>query len=155
MTSFVKGQPFSSGPVWDQMRLGGEQTPGTIPLAGNSYISELIGFASNPALSSLPEDLRGFAVMGGMLNLRDAESARRSEAMFDKALAYQERAAQKANEMGIRNVAIGSFVDAIKSIPAAFSQGQRYTPEQVAFAGRAMELQPRGGTRPNYYGFVR
>jgi hypothetical protein len=89
-----------------------------------------------------------------MLNLRDAESARRSEAMFDKALAYQERAAQKANEMGIRNVAIGSFVDAIKGIPAAFSQGQRYTPEQVAFAGRAMELQPRGGTRPNYYGFV-
>jgi hypothetical protein len=154
MTSFVKGQPFSSGPVWDQMRFGGEQTPGTMPLAGNSYISELIGFASNPALSSLPEDLRGFAVMGGMLNLRDAESARRSEAMFDKALAYQERAAQKANEMGIRNVAIGSFVDAIKGIPAAFSQGQRYTPEQVAFAGRAMELQPRGGTRPNYYGFV-
>lgn len=155
MTSFVKGQPFSSGPVWDQMRFGGEQTPGTIPLAGNSYISELIGFASNPALLSLPEDLRGFAVMGGMLNLRDAESARRSEAMFDKALAYQERAAQKANEMGIRNVALGSFVDAIKSIPASFSQGQRYTPEQVAFAGRAMELQPRGGTRPNYYSFVR
>lgn len=156
MTSLVKGQPFSSGPVWDQMRFGGDQTPGTIPIAGNSYISELIGFASNPALSSLPEDLRGYAVMGGMLSLRDAESARRSEAMFDKALAYQERAAQKANEMGIRNTLIGSF---LKDVPAAignaFAQRQRYAPEQIEIAARAMQSQPRGGTIPNYYDFVR
>jgi hypothetical protein len=152
MTSFVKGQSFSSGPVWDQMRFGGEQTPGTIPIAG-SYLDQLGTF-----FSSIPKDLTGedralYGLLGAQ-SIGASETAKQNKEMMREWMTYQERAAQKANEMGIRNVAIGSFVDAIKGIPAAFSQGQRYTPEQVAFAGRAMELQPRGGTRPNYYGFV-
>lgn len=152
MTSFVKGQSFSSGPVWDQMRFGGEQTPGTIPIAG-SYLDQLGTF-----FSSIPKDLTGedralYGLLGAQ-SIGASETAKQNKEMMREWMTYQESAAQKANEMGIRNVAIGSFVDAIKGIPAAFSQGQRYTPEQVAFAGRAMELQPRGGTRPNYYGFV-
>lgn len=154
MTTFAQGQPFNSGPVWDRMRFDQGQTSTTIPIAGG-YMSDLINLASNPAFSNLPEDMRGFAVMGGMLSLRDAESARRSEAMFDKALAYQERASQKANEMGVRNVVIGSVVDALKGIPNAFAQRQRYAPEKIEIAARAMESQPRGGTIPNYYSFVR
>jgi hypothetical protein len=153
MTSLVKGQSFSSGPVWDQMRFGGEQTPGTIPIAG-SYLDQLGTF-----FSSIPKDLTGedralYGLLGAQ-SIGASETAKQNKEMMREWMTYQESAAQKANEMGIRNVAIGSFVDAIKGIPAAFSQGQRYTPEQVAFAGRAMELQPRGGTRPNYYGFVR
>jgi len=152
MTSLVKGQSFSSGPVWDQMRFGGEQTPGTIPIAG-SYLDQLGTF-----FSSIPKDLTGedralYGLLGAQ-SIGASETAKQNKEMMREWMTYQESAAQKANEMGIRNVAIGSFVDAIKGIPAAFSQGQRYTPEQVAFAGRAMELQPRGGTRPNYYGFV-
>lgn len=151
----VKGQPFSSGPVWDRMRFDQGQTSTTMPIAG-SYMSDFINLASNPDLNRLPEDMRGFALMGGMLGLQNAEAARRSEAMFDKALAYQKQAAQEANEMGIRNTVIGSF---LKDVPAAignaFAQRQRYAPEQIEIAARAMQAQPRGGSIPNYYGFVR
>jgi hypothetical protein len=154
MTTFAQGQPFNSGPVWDRMRFDQGQTSTTIPIAGG-YMPDFINLASNPALSNLPEDMRGLAVTVGMLGLRDAESARRSEAMFDKALAYQRQAAQEANQMGIKNQLIGSF---LKDVPAAisnaFAQRQRYTPEKIEIAARAMQSQPRGGTIPNYYSFV-
>lgn len=153
MSSFAQGRPFSSGPVWDRMRFDSGQTSTTMPIAGG-YMPDFINLVSNPELSKLPEDMRGFAVMGGMLGLRDAEAARRSEAMFDKALAYQRQAAQEANEMGIRNVAIGSFFDALKGIPFAFARRQQYAPEQIEIAARAMQGQPRGYQQRNYYGFV-
>lgn len=154
MSSFAQGRPFNSGPVWDRMRFDSGQTSTTMPIAGG-YMSDLIGFVSNPAFSKLPEDTRGYALVGGMLSLRDAEAARRSEAMFDKALAYQRQAAQEANEMGIRNTVIGSF---LKDVPAAisnaFAQRQRYTPEQIEIAARGSSQTPRYAGMRNYYGFV-
>lgn len=150
----VQGQPFNSGPVWDRMRFDQGQTSTTIPIAGG-FMSDFINLASNPELTKLPEDMRGFAVMGGMLGLRDAEAARRSEAMFDKALAYQRQAAQEANEMGIRNTVIGSL---LKDVPAAignaFAQRQRYAPEQIEIAARGSSQTPRYAGMRNYYGFV-
>jgi len=155
MTSFAQGQPFSSGPIWDQMRFGGEQTTGTIPIAG-SYMSDFISFASNPDLAKLPEDMRGFAVMGGILGMRDLEQAKRSEAMADKYLAYQERASERANEMGIRNQIIGSFLkDVPAAIGGAFRARNAYLPEQIQIAAAGAGRGIPSVASPNYYGFVR
>ncbi len=157
MASFAQGQSFSSGPVWDQMRFGGEQTPGTMPIAGSymGFTDQLNTLFSTPLPSGVSKDDAFLLRMMQAQGLTAAETGRQNKETMREFLAHQQQASERANEMGLRNVVIGSVVDAIKGIPAAFSQGQRYTPEQVAFAGRAMELQPRGGTRPNYYGFVR
>lgn len=154
MTSFVQGKPFNSGSVLDQMRFGGEQTTGTMPIAG-SYLDQLGTF-----FSSIPKDLTGEdRVLYGLLGAQSigaSETAKQNKEMMREWMAYQETAAQKANEMGIRNQVIGSF---LKDVPAAignaFAQRQRYTPEQIEIASRAMQSQPRGGSIPNYYSFVR
>lgn len=124
-----------------------------MPIAG-SYMPDFISMFSNPDLAKLPEDIRGFAALGGMMNLRDLEASRRSEAMFDKALAYQREASERANEMGIKNAIIGSF---LKDVPAAIGGAVRarntYLPEQIAAAGATRPIPSYGPT--NYYGFVR
>lgn len=154
MASFAQGQPFSSGPIWDQMRFGGEQTTGTMPIAG-SYMDQMRNFFTSIP-SDIPKDDRLIYGLLGAQSIGADIASRRSEAMFDKALAYQREASERANEMGIRNTVISSF---LKDVPAAignaFAQRQRYTPEQIEIASRAMELQPRGGSIPNYYSFVR
>lgn len=154
MTSFVQGRPFNSGPIWSEMRFNTEQTAGTMPIAG-SYLDQLGTF-----FSSIPEGLKGedrtlYGLLGAQ-SIGASETARQNKEMMREWMAYQENAAQKANEMGIRNTVIGSF---LKDVPAAignaFAQRQRYTPEQIEIAARAMQAQPRGGSIPNYYGFVR
>lgn len=154
MAPFAQGQPSNTGSVWDQMLFDGSQTGGTMPLAG-SFADPLAAIFSTPLPEGLSKDDAAFLRYGQLQRFSAAETAKQNKEMMQYFLNYQERAAQKANEMGLRNVAIGSVVDAIKNIPIALGQGQRYTPERIAIAGRAMEIQPRGGTRPNYYGFVR
>lgn len=158
MTSFAQGQSFSSGPVWDQMRFGGEQTSGTMPLSG-SYM-DVFNMLTRPEVAEtfgkLPKDIQGFAPLALMLGVQNEQAQRAADARFEKTLAYQREASERANEMGIRNQVIGSF---LKDVPAAignaFAQRQRYAPEQIEIAARAMQSQPRGGSIPNYYSFVR
>lgn len=157
MASFVQGQPFSSGPVWDQMRFGGEQTPGTMPIAGSymGFTDQLNTLFSTPLPSGLSKDDSFLLRMMQAQGLTSAETARQNKETMREFLAHQQQASERANEMGIRNVAIGSFFDALKGIPNAFAQRQRFAPEQIEIAARAMQSQPRGGSIPNYYSFVR
>jgi hypothetical protein len=93
--------------------------------------------------------------LGNCNALRAAEAAKQNKEMMQQYLAYQQQASERANEMGIKNQMIGSF---LKDVPAAisnaFAQRQRYAPEKIEIAARAMQSQPRGGTIPNYYSFV-
>jgi len=143
MSIFPQGQPYT---------FGGEQTTGTMPIAG-SYMSNFINMFSNSDLSKLPEDIRGFAALGGMMNLRDLEASRRSEAMFDKALAYQREASERADAMGVKNAMIGAF---LKDVPAAIGRfsraGSEYLPAKIA-AGTSSTPIPSLGSK-SYYGFV-
>lgn len=158
MASFVQGQPFSSGPVWDQMRFGGEQTPGTMPIAGSymGFTDQLNTLFSTPLPSGLSKDDSFLLRMMQAQGLTSAETARQNKETMREFLMHQQQASERANEMGIRNQVIGSF---LKDVPAAignaFAQRQRYTPEQIEIAARAMQSQPRGGSIPNYYSFVR
>lgn len=135
------------------MRFNTEQTTGTMPIAG-SYLDQLGTF-----FSSIPEGLKGEdRILYGLLGAQSigaSETAKQNKEMMREWMAYQENAAQKANEMGIRNTVIGSF---LKDVPAAisnaFAQRQRYAPEQIEIAARAMQGQPRGYQQRNYYGFV-
>lgn len=151
MTSFAQGQPFSSGPVWDQMRFG-EPASTSMPIAG-SYLDQLRG-----VFSSIPEDIskddRALFGLLGAQNIAATETARQNKEMMKDWLAYQQQASERANEMGIRNQIIGSF---LKDVPAAIGGAVRarnaYLPEQIAAANATRPLPSFGGT--NYYGFVR
>lgn len=154
MTSFAQGQSFSSGPVWDQMRFGGEQTSGTMPLSG-SYM-DVFNMLTRPEVAEtfgkLPKDIQGFAPLMLMLGAQNTETQRAADARFEKTLAYQREASERANEMGIKNQIIGSF---LKDVPAAlnFRDRNKYLPEQIAAANATRPIPSYGSV--NYYGFVR
>ena len=154
MTSFAQGQPFSSGPVWDQMRFGGEQTSGTMPLSG-SYM-DVFNMLTRPEVAEtfgkLPKDIQGFAPLMLMVGAQNTEAQRAADARFEKTLAYQREASERANEMGIKNQIIGSF---LKDVPAAlnFRDRNKYLPEQIAAANATRPIPSYGPS--NYYGFVR
>lgn len=156
MASFVQGQSFSSGPVWDQMRFGGEQTSGTMPLSG-SYM-DVFNMLTRPEVAEtfgkLPKDIQGFAPLMLMVGAQNTEAQRAADARFEKTLAYQREASERANEMGIKNQIIGSF---LKDVPVAIGGAMRarntYLPEQIAAANATRPIPSYGPT--NYYGFVR
>lgn len=154
MTSFAQGQPFSSGPVWDQMRFGGEQTSGTMPLSG-SYM-DVFNMLTRPEVAEtfgkLPKDIQGFAPLMLMVGAQNTEAQRAADARFEKTLAYQREASERANEMGIKNQIIGSF---LKDVPAAlnFRDRNKYLPEKIAAANATRPIPSYGSA--NYYGFVR
>jgi len=154
MASFAQGQPFSAGPIWDQMRFDGGQTTTTMPIAG-SFMDQLGTFFSSPIPTGMSKDDAALYRLAGMQALSSADVARQNKETMREFLTYQQQASERANQMGIRNQVIGSF---LKDVPAAisnaFAQRQRYTPEQIEIAARAMQNQPRGGTARNYYGFV-
>jgi hypothetical protein len=154
MTTFAQGQPFNSGPVWDQMRFGSEQTTETMPIAG-SLADPLAAIFSTPSPPGLSKDMEAFFRFGQLQRFNAAEVAKQNKEMMQQYLTYQQQASERANEMGIKNQLIGSF---LKDVPAAisnaFAQRQRYAPEKIEIAARAMQSQPRGGTIPNYYSFV-
>lgn len=156
MTSFAQGQSFSSGPVWDQMRFGGEQTPGTMPLAG-SYMGltdQLNTLFSTPLPSGVSKDesflLRALQAQG----LTAAETGRQNKEMMREFLAHQQQASERANEMGIKNQIIGSFLkDVPAAIGGAFRAQNTYLPERIAAANATRPIPSYGPS--NYYGFVR
>jgi hypothetical protein len=148
MTSFAQGQPFSSGPVWDQMRFGSEQGA-AMPIAG-SYMDQLRSF-----MTSIPSDIskddRTLYGLLGAQHLGAAETAKQNKETMREFLAYQQQASERANEMGIKNQIIGSFLNA----PLAFNFNNRnkYLPEQIAAANATRPIPSYGSA--NYYGFVR
>ena len=154
MTSFAQGQPFNTGAVWDQMRFGTEQSAGTMPMAG-SYMDQL-----RTLFSSIPSDInkddRALYGLMGVQSLNAAESAKQNRALMQDWMTYQREASERANEMGIRNQVIGSF---LKDVPAAIGGAVRarnaYLPEQIQIAAAGAGRGIPSVTSPNYYGFVR
>jgi hypothetical protein len=152
MTSFAQGQPFSSGPVWDQMRLGSEQGA-AMPIAG-SLSDPLAAIFSTPLPSGLSKDSEAFLRFGQLQRFNATETAKQNKEMMREFLAYQQQASERANEMGIKNQIIGSF---LKDVPAAIGGAMRarnaYLPEQIAAANATRPIPSYGSA--NYYGFVR
>lgn len=151
MASFAQGQPFSSGSVWDQMRFGTDQGA-AMPIAG-SYMDQLRSF-----MTSIPSDIskddRTLYGLLGAQHLGASEAAKQNKEMMREFLAHQQQASERANEMGIKNQIIGSF---LKDVPAAIGGAMRarntYLPEQIAAANATRPIPSYGPT--NYYGFVR
>lgn len=149
MASFAQGQSFSSGPVWDQMRFGGEQTP----LAG-SLADPLAAIFSTPLPAGLSKDDSAFLRFGQLQRFSSAEAAKQNKEMMREFLAYQQQASERANEMGIKNQIIGSFLkDVPAAIGGAFRAQNTYLPERIATANATRPIPSYGPS--NYYGFVR
>lgn len=148
MTSFAQGQPFSSGPVWDQMRFGSEQGA-AMPIAG-SYMDQLRSF-----MTSIPSDIskddRTLYGLLGAQHLGAAETAKQNKEMMREFLTHQQQASERANEMGIKNQIIGSFLNA--PLALNLSNRNKYLPEQIAAANATRPIPSYGSA--NYYGFVR
>jgi hypothetical protein len=148
MTSFAQGQPFSSGPVWDQMRFGSEQGA-SMPIAG-SYMDQLRGF-----MTSIPSDIsKDDRLLYGLLgaqHLGSAETAKQNKETMREFLTYQQQASERANEMGIKNQIIGAFLSA--PFGDAVRARNKYLPEQIAAANATRPIPSYGSA--NYYGFVR
>jgi hypothetical protein len=148
MTSFAQGQPFSSGPVWDQMRFGSEQGA-AMPIAG-SYMDQLRSF-----MTSIPSDIskddRTLYGLLGAQHLGAAETAKQNKETMREFLTYQQQASVRANEMGIKNQIIGSFLNA--PLALNLSNRNKYLPEQIAAANATRPIPSYGSA--NYYGFVR
>jgi len=142
MSIFPQGQPYT---------FGGEQTTGTMPIAG-SYMDQM-----RTLLTSIPSDIsKDDRMLYGLLGAQSIGAdiaSRRSEAMFDKALAYQREASEKANEMGIKNAIIGSF---LKDVPAAIGRfsvaGNEFLPAKISAGTSSTPIPSLGSKR--YYGFV-
>jgi len=125
----------------------------TMPLAGG-FMGQLGSvFSSIPA--NLPEDYKGLAAFAGMQNVFAQQNRQENRDFAREMFALQKEAAKEANEMGIRNQVIGSF---LKDVPAAFGAAARarneYLPQQVEIAARSMQTGNAPYTPRNYYGFV-
>jgi hypothetical protein len=143
--------------IWgDTSQLGAVAGAQTMPVAGKyGYLSGFSNLAADPALKEMDPKTKEFALMFGAIGLQNDLAAQRSADTMDKLLAYQERASQKANEMGIRNQVIGSF---LKDVPAAFGAAanarNQFLPQQVQIAANSMQTGNAPYTPRNYYGFV-
>jgi hypothetical protein len=137
----------------DTSQLGAIQGTQTMPIAGG--FMDQLGSVFNSIPSNLPEDYKGLAAFGGMQNLFAQQNNESNRQFIREMFAAQKEAAKEANEMGIRNQVIGSF---LKDVPAALGRaaGARndYLPQQVEIAGRSMQMGGPGFTPRNYYGFV-
>jgi hypothetical protein len=149
MTSFAQGQPFSSGPVWDQMRFGSEQGA-AIPIAG-SLADPLAAIFSTPLPSGISKDSEALLRFGQLQRFNATETAKQNKEMMREFLTYQQQASVRANEMGIKNQIIGSFLNA--PLALNLSNRNKYLPEQIAAANATRPIPSYGSA--NYYGFVR
>lgn len=137
----------------DTSGLGSTAGAQTVPLAGG-FMGQLGSvFSSIP--SNLPEDYRGLAAFAGMQNIFAQQNRQENREFAREMFALQKEAYREANEMGIRNQVIGSF---LKDVPAAFGAAARarneYLPQQVEIAARSMQTGNAPYTPRNYYGFV-
>ena len=123
-----------------------------MPIAG-SYMDQLRSF-----MTSIPSDIskddRTLYGLLGAQHLGATETAKQNKEMMREFLTYQQQASERANEMGIKNQIIGSF---LKDVPAAIGGAMRarnaYLPEQIAAANATRPIPSYGSA--NYYGFVR
>ncbi len=134
------------------MRLGSEQGA-AMPIAG-SLSDPLAAIFSTPLPSGLSKDSEAFLRFGQLQRFNATETAKQNKEMMREFLAYQQQASERANEMGIKNQIIGSF---LKDVPAAIGGAMRarnaYLPEQIAAANATRPIPSYGSA--NYYGFVR
>jgi hypothetical protein len=153
MTSFVQGQPFNTDPIFDQMRFGSEQGA-AMPIAG-SYMDQLRSF-----MTSIPSDIskddRTLYGLLGAQHLGASEAAKQNKEMMREFLTYQQQASERANEMGIKNQIIGSF---LKDVPAAIGGFARaplkFADQRIQMADNFAARGPSASAAPrNYYGFV-
>ena len=158
MTSFVQGQPFNTGPIFDQMRFGSEQTTGTMPLTG-SYM-DVFNMLTRPEVAEtfgkLPKDIQGIAPLMLMVGAQGADAQRAADARFERTLAYQREASERADAMGVKNQIIGSF---LKDVPAAIGGFARaplkFADQRIQMADNFAARGPSASAAPrNYYGFV-
>ena len=137
----------------DTSGLGSVAGAQTVPLAGG-FMGQL-GSVVSGIPSNLPEDYRGLAAFAGMQNIFAQQNRQENRDFAREMFAYQREAAKEANEMGIRNQVIGSF---LKDVPAAFGAAARarneYLPQQVQIAANSMQTGNAPYTPRNYYGFV-
>ncbi len=123
-----------------------------MPIAG-SYMDQL-----RSVMTSIPSDIsKDDRTLYGLLGaqyLGAAETAKQNKETMREFLAYQQQASERANEMGIKNQIIGSF---LKDVPAAIGGAMRarntYLPEQIAATNATRPIPSYGSA--NYYGFVR
>ena len=135
----------------DTSSLGAVAGAQTMPLAGRYGVMDQL----SPFLSSVPESDRGLIAAIGAQNVFAQQNRQDNRDFMREMFAAQREASKEANEMGIRNQVIGSF---LKDVPAAFGAAARarneYLPQQVEIAGRSMQTGNAPYTPRNYYGFV-
>lgn len=149
----IAGGAFNNSFGLTQGRLGSDQ-PTTMPIAG-SYFDTLKGFLLSPTPSGASAEDAFLYKMLGAQALGAGETARQNKESMRELLQYQREAAREANEMGIRNQVIGSF---LKDVPAAIggavARRTEYLPAQVEIQRAAMLNRSPAMGIPNYYSFV-
>jgi len=124
-----------------------------MPIAG-SLADPLAAIFSTPLPSGISKDSEAFLRFGQLQRFNATETAKQNKEMMREFLTYQQQASERANEMGIKNQIIGSF---LKDVPAAIGGAMRarnaYLPEQIAAANATRPIPSYGSA--NYYGFVR
>ncbi len=137
----------------DTSGLGSVAGAQTMPLAGG-YMDQMKAFYGGIP-SDLPKDERFLLGMLGTQGILGQQNRQENREFAREMFALQKEAAKEANEMGIRNQVIGSF---LKDVPAAFGAAARarneYLPQQVQIAANSMQTGNAPYTPRNYYGFV-
>jgi len=131
------------------MRFDSEQGA-AMPIAG-SLSDPLAAIFSIPVPSGLSKDSEAFLRFGQLQRFNATETAKQNKEMMREFLAYQQQASERANEMGIKNQIIGSFLNA--PLALNLSNRNKYLPEQIAAANATRPIPSYGSA--NYYGFVR
>jgi len=121
-----------------------------MPIAG-SLSDPLAAIFSIPVSSGLSKDSEAFLRFGQLQRFNATETAKQNKEMMREFLAYQQQASERANEMGIKNQIIGSFLNA--PLALNLSNRNKYLPEQIAAANATRPIPSYGSA--NYYGFVR
>jgi hypothetical protein len=123
---------------------------GTTPIAG-SYLKDL----TEQLGGDLGDLGKAMLIQGEIGRLQRQADMEQFPQLLKMVGDYQKQAAIEANEMGIKNQIVGSF---LKDVPAAisnaFAQRQRYAPERIGIAARGMEYGRPGYGMGRYYGFV-
>ena len=122
-----------------------------MPLAGRYGVMDQL----SPFLSSVPESDRGLIAAIGAQNVFAQQNRQDNRDFMREMFAAQREASKEANEMGIRNQVIGSF---LKDFPKATRDlayaGNEYLPQQIQIAANSMQTGNAPYTPRNYYGFV-
>lgn len=149
----IAGGAFNNSFGLAQGRFVSDQ-PTTMPIAG-SYFDTLKGFLLSPTPSGASSEDALLYKMLGAQALSAAETARQNKETTREVLQARREEAREANEMGIKNQVIASF---LKDVPAAIggavARRTEYLPAQVEIQRAAMLNRSPAMGIPNYYSFV-